>query len=117
MFLLIWHKILLDTIGQTLYFPIWWYSGGVRYFFNRCYGIFLFGNTYLMPGLWLKNIFVPMYGQYDIQGRIISFIMRLVQVIARSIGLLIWLIVCLILFVVCLLLPIAAIMGMIRALI
>lgn len=39
--------------------------------------------------IWLKNIFVPMYGQRDAASRIISFLMRLVQIIFRFIIMLI----------------------------
>lgn len=115
MFFVVFQKIFLDTILQTLYFPVWWYSGGLKYAATACFGFFRAGNSQLMPGLWLKNIFVPMYGQYDIQGRIISFLMRFVQVIARSIALLFWLCVCLSLFCVWLALPIIIAFGMYRS--
>ena len=36
--------------------------------------------------LWLKNLFVPMFGQHDWQGRLVSFLIRLVQLIARGIA-------------------------------
>ncbi|PIX12175.1 hypothetical protein COZ73_00770, partial [Candidatus Falkowbacteria bacterium CG_4_8_14_3_um_filter_36_11] len=41
--------------------------------------------------IWIKNIGRPMYGQYDWQGRIISFFMRLIQIIIRSFFMLFWL--------------------------
>jgi hypothetical protein len=34
--------------------------------------------------VWIKNIFTPMYGQYDWQGRLISLFMRIVQIIFRG---------------------------------
>ena len=34
----------------------------------------------------MNNLFTPMYGQYDWQGRIISFFVRLFQLIFRLIG-------------------------------
>jgi len=64
------------------------------------------GNGNLAPGLWLKNIFVPMFGQTDWQGRITSFFMRLVNVIGRGMGLLIWTMVVWILFLMYLTIPI-----------
>ena len=39
--------------------------------------------------LWIKNLFTPMFQQYDVMGRLISFFMRLVQIIGRIIAFLI----------------------------
>jgi hypothetical protein len=44
-------------------------------------------NRIMAPGLWLRNIFVPMFGQHDLQGRFTSFLVRLFNVIIRGIGL------------------------------
>jgi len=44
------------------------------------------GNAALGVLLWLKNLFVPMFGQHDWQGRLVSFLIRLVQLIARGIA-------------------------------
>jgi len=40
--------------------------------------------------VWLKNLFVPMYGQYDFTGRLISFFVRFVQIIGRIVIMAIW---------------------------
>jgi hypothetical protein len=42
--------------------------------------------------VWIRNIFRPMYAQYDFAGILISFFIRLVQIIFRSFILLFWLI-------------------------
>jgi hypothetical protein len=34
--------------------------------------------------IWLKYLLVPMYGQRDFFGRLVSFVMRLVQIVART---------------------------------
>jgi len=41
--------------------------------------------------VWIKNIFTPMYGQTDWQGKLISFFMRLFQIIFRGIVMTFWL--------------------------
>ncbi len=56
--------------------------------------------------IWLKNIFRPMYGQHDWQGRIISVFIRLIQVIVRGIIMFVWIIFSFILFLVWIFLPI-----------
>lgn len=116
MFFLVFQRIFFEAIFDVLYFPVWWYTGGAKHALIWCYGALMSGNASLAPGLWLKNIFVPMFGQYDIQGRIISFFMRLFQVIGRGIALIFWLAVCVVLFAAWLVLPLAVVYGMITSL-
>lgn len=77
-------KILVEIIRDVLYFPVWWYSRGLMDLLKSL-GRFL-SNEQKSLGLlvWVKNIFKPMYGQYDWQGMLISFFVRLVQVIIKS---------------------------------
>lgn len=84
-------KIILQIVGEILYFPVWWYSVG---FIRTVKSVFRFWRAReesLGFSVWLKNIFVPMYGQRDIASRIISFVMRFIQIIFRGLILLIWL--------------------------
>ncbi len=101
----VFPKLVIQFFIDIFYFPVWWYSVGAKRAFLACTGLIGEANSNLAPGLWLKNIFVPMFGQTDWQGRITSFFMRLVNVIGRSIGLLIWSTVVWILFFAWLLLP------------
>ena len=106
MFIIIFQRLLLELILDVLYFPIWWYTRGALHAMQWCLNIFRSGNATLAPGLWLTNIFTPMFGQYDWQGRIISFFMRFVNVIGRSIALFFWFLLCIVLFLIWLCLPI-----------
>lgn len=114
MWLLIFQRILFDAIADLFYFPLWWYTGGVLHSLKWCSKFFLEGNHSLAPGLWLKNLFVPMYGQYDWQGRIISVVMRFVQFCVRSIALVFWFLVCAILLVIWFLLPVMVVSGFVQ---
>jgi hypothetical protein len=51
-------------------------------------------------------MFVPMFGQYDFQGRIVSFLVRIANIFFRTIMLFVWFIFVLILFLIWLALPI-----------
>ena len=90
---------------HLLYWPLWWYSGGLfialkgtmRWIINTWHGLAL--------GIWLANIFRPMYGQYDVPSRIISFIMRVIQIIFRFIIMIILTAVFITLFIIYLILP------------
>lgn len=115
MYLLLIEHLLAEALLDFVYFPLWWYSAGALRAARACLNCFQSGNARLAPGLWLKNIFVPMFGQYDWPGRIISFVMRVTQIIGRSLALLIWLLVCLALFIAWLVLPILVVWQLYRA--
>ncbi len=115
MSLLILQRLFLEAVGDIFYFPIWWYTKGALYALRQCLDLLKDGNVNLAPGLWAANLFVPMFGQFDIQGRVISFFMRIVQIIVRTFGLLLWLVFCSALFLVWLLLPIVALSGIVYA--
>jgi hypothetical protein len=92
-------KIITELITDILMFPVWWYSRG---FFNWIKSVSGFlSNREKSIGLfvWIKNLFTPMYGQSDWQGRLISFFMRLAQIVFRGIFMLFWLIISIILIV------------------
>jgi len=98
--------VLIDLIGDILYWPIWWYSKGLVQTGLFCLNEIKSQYQILGLGTWLKNIFTPMFGQYDWEGRIISFFARLIQIIARTALLITWTIVILILFLAWIILPI-----------
>jgi len=115
MFLIVLQRLLLDFLWHIIYFPLWWYSKGALTALRWAFDVLKAGNATLAPGLWLKNILVPMYGQNDWQGRLMSFFMRLVNVVIRA-GLLgLWMIVSLILFLIWLVLPIFVVYMLMKA--
>lgn len=115
MWLVILQRLVLDFLLHLIYFPLWWYTGGMWHAARFCYGLYQTGNANLAPGVWLKNLFVPMFGQYDLQGRLVSFFMRLVNVIFRSLFLFIWLIVVVLLFFIWPVFPVAVIYMMLQS--
>lgn len=70
--------ILIDIIGDFVYWPIWWYTVGLKnvlvWFSRQVKNLWLV----LAIGLWLKSMFVPMYADRSILGRGISFVMRII---------------------------------------
>jgi hypothetical protein len=110
-------KLLVQIIWEFLYFPIWWYSQGWLRFAKSLYRFLSWQNASLGTGIWLKNIFVPMYGQTDFSGRLISFFMRLVQVIFRGILLIVIFFLCLTLLFLWALVPIFVVYAIILQLI
>jgi hypothetical protein len=98
-------QLILQIIGEILYFPFWWYSVGLARLVRNLFNFGRGQETSLGLTVWIKNIFVPMYGQRDIASRIISFVMRLVQIILRGTALLFWILLLLLILAVWLLLP------------
>lgn len=85
-------QLIAKTAGEIVYFPFWWYSVGFLETLKKLGRFWLGQEQALGFSVWLKNIFVPMYGQYDWAGRLISFFIRVVQIIFRGFVLLFWLI-------------------------
>lgn len=92
MWILILQRLTLEFIFDFLYAPVWWYTIGLKRAGRFAARLVAAGNMQFAPGLWLLNIFVPMFGQYDWQGRLVSFFVRLFNFIIRSILLIIWVI-------------------------
>ena len=78
-------EVFLSLFSEILYFPAWWYSKGLIYSLKNFSGRVASMKNRLAIDIWLKNFFVPMYGQYDIAGRLISVFIRFCQIIFRSI--------------------------------
>jgi len=80
---------LREWIFSPITMPIWWYTEGFKLFVKKSYQVFTYYRHTLGVSIWVRNIFVPMFGLYDWQSRIISVFMRIAQIIARSIALII----------------------------
>ena len=115
--LLILQNIFLEMFKDMVYAPVWWYSKGIIFWLKKISNLVKSGNEMFAPGLWAKNIFVPMFGQYDWQGRIISFVMRFAQVVVRGFLLGVWVGGCLVLSVLWIIFPLVVVSGIFDALI
>jgi len=102
-------QILAELVWDILYFPLWWYSRGFLNLLVSLYNFLSDKQKSLALLVWLKNIFRPMYAQYDWQGMLISFFVRLVQIIFRSLVMLFWLVACSAVVIFWLLLPVLVI--------
>ncbi len=100
------ERILFDFFLHILLFPVWWYTQGAQKILLGCFHLVEHANMQFAPGLWAKNLFVPMFGQRDWQGRLMSFFMRLANIIFRSIVVIVWSVIVFALFLLWLFLPI-----------
>ncbi len=79
--------VFVDLIGSVIWFPVWWYTKGLKRFINWCYEGIVYRSKQYAFRVWIKNFFVPMYAQYDLTGRLISVGMRIAVISARAIAL------------------------------
>ncbi|PIR04243.1 MAG: hypothetical protein COV59_03615 [Candidatus Magasanikbacteria bacterium CG11_big_fil_rev_8_21_14_0_20_39_34] len=83
MWMLIFQRMAWEFLLDFLYFPLWWYTGGILFVGRWFLHSVSEANYRFAPFLWLKNIFVPMYGQTDLQGRLVSIFIRMINVFGR----------------------------------
>lgn len=102
--------IAVEIVWDIIYFPIWWYSKGLMRVINFCLESAIFHvNRRMALGIWVKNMFKPMYGDYTREGRIISLFMRFVVLIWKLVGIILWLIILLLVFILWIILPLVII--------
>jgi len=106
-----------DVLGEILNAPVFWYTRGAADAFLYCWRLIVRRWKTLALGVWIVNIFVPMYGQHDIAGSLISFFMRVIQIIVRGAVMIVWTILVAVMFVAYLLLPVLATFELLRQLI
>ena len=97
--------LFVGVIADLGYFPFWWYTTGLKKALFRLLNTISEANREVALSVWVKNLFTPMFGQYDWQSRLISFFMRLVQIIARSVIVFVWFLFACLVFVIWLALP------------
>ncbi len=101
----------VDFFGSFLAFPVWWYGRGFIDMLSLVGRMLLFRIKSYNLVLWIKNILVPMYGQYDIAGRLVSLFMRIVVLIGRCIALAVETLAYVVFLIVWLMAPLVAIVG------
>lgn len=79
--------LFVDLVGSVVWFPVWWYTKGLQKVIDAASAAVWYRVRSYALVIWIKNFFVPMYGEYDIWGRIISLMMRIVVLVYRLIAL------------------------------
>lgn len=85
-------RALTVQLFETVTTPVWWYTMGVVWLLQTLKNSAAHTWRQLGVGLWMKNLFVPMYGQSDIWGRIISFVIRAANIVFRLCGMAVWMV-------------------------
>lgn len=107
---------LLVGMGEAVSFPWWWYTRGVRRVLGWATRALRGWEHAVGLRLWMRALLVPMYGQTDLQGRLVSFAMRLAVLVGRVVQVVLGTIVVLIAVLGYLALPVLAGAGLIWSL-
>ena len=97
--------LVVDLAGSIAWFPVWWYTKGLAKVVQAALGALRYRMQAYSFRVWIRNFFVPMYGQYDWTGRLVSIFMRTVVLIGRVIAIVVELMVYLLGIICWLLLP------------
>jgi len=82
--------LFLDTIGEVLYFPVWWYSRGLKKTAFFCWHKINRGWHILAISIFIKNFFKPMYGQKGWEVYILSTATHFFQLLYRFFLIFLW---------------------------
>lgn len=78
------------AVVSVVTWPLWWYSRGLAlYLRRRIHSLHGFEESIGLT-VWVVNWGKPMYGQYDVTGYVISFLVRTVGIIFKILQLLIY---------------------------
>ncbi len=78
--------LVVDLIGSIAWFPVWWYTKGLQHVIQSAFRALRYRSQAYALKIWIRSFFVPMYGQYDWTGRLVSIFMRFVVIVGRSIA-------------------------------
>ncbi|MBI4437778.1 hypothetical protein HY631_02400 [Candidatus Uhrbacteria bacterium] len=78
------------AMHESLFLPLWWYSRGLLETAEWLLASVRGSVKFFGVDVWVKNLFVPMYGDASIPGRFISFGVRLSMVVVRGAGAAAW---------------------------
>ena len=109
------YYFITQGLYQLVALPVWWYSRGLSLVLTQLADWQLIQWRRLALLTWIKNLFVPMFHDYTIIGRGLSFVMRLIIIFIRTVQLLVMFVFKLVLLVLWFSLPIIVILGLVRS--
>lgn len=82
--------ILSELAGGFLALPVWWYGRGLAMMAAWLRRSVREASELFALGVWVRNVFVPMYGETEWSGRLISFLIRVTMIAARGTAVAVW---------------------------
>lgn len=69
--------IFFDLLKEIIYFPLWWYSRGIKRYWQWAWEGILRAEDILAFWIVVRNIYRPLYGDYSFIGVLIGPLIRL----------------------------------------
>lgn len=104
---------IMDVLGGIVLFPFWWYSVGAVTVMSWAGSSIRETSRLFGLGVWVRNLFVPMYGDTSFVGRAISFGIRLIMIVVRGLAVACWSLIILLCVLLYLLVLPAAVSGLV----
>ena len=98
-----------EALGELLVAPLWWYTGGLLRVVRWWWAQLGEGAKRLSLRVLISHWMQPMYGQYDVAGRIISLVLRTVVLLWHVLVMNIWIVMVTVALTVYVLLPVVAV--------
>jgi hypothetical protein len=82
-----------ELLGGFLALPGWWYTKGLEIVWGWVKRTVNEASQLFALGVWVKNLLVPMYGETQLSGKVISFFLRLAVIVLRGLAVAVWVLV------------------------
>lgn len=79
-----------ELFGGFVTLPFWWYTRGLAIAADWFRRTVKNASERFSLGVWVKNLFVPMYGETEWSGRVISFGVRFAMIFVRGGAVALW---------------------------
>lgn len=83
---LVAQYVIKDGLKELVLLPVWWYTTGLGCTLGWMIRSMKGSVRFFELNIWVKNVFVPMYGEEGFSGRLISFGVRLAVIVFKTIG-------------------------------
>lgn len=83
---LVIRTLAVDSVREVFMLPFWWYTSGMIRTLKWTLSSIKGAPRFFGLNVWIKNIFVPMYGDTSFVGRLVSFGVRLFMIFGRGIA-------------------------------
>jgi hypothetical protein len=95
---LVFRTFLSQGLQEGLLWPVWWYARGLSQVSRWLLQSVRESVKFFGVSVWVKNLFVPMYGDESIAGHLISFAVRSAVIVVRGLGVVAWFFAAILLF-------------------
>ncbi len=81
---MVFRLVASEVFGGVALLPVWWYTRGLSIMTEWFRKSVKDASEAFALGVWMKNLFVPMYGDNEWSGRVISFGVRFAMIFVRG---------------------------------